>query len=75
MMTEASPPPHSVALKAVELTLQIPQPLLDTLARMAQYRHCSVETLVVRLIAENAVVQKYFTRAAMDLWTMDEEAR
>jgi len=62
---------YSVELKAVELTLSVPQPLLDTLRTMAQYRHCSVPALVVRLIADNPTVQRFFTREALALWEQE----
>jgi len=68
-----TPEPYSVQLKATEIVLQIPQPLAETLRTMAQYRRCTLEALVVRLIADNAVVQKYFTREALALWSRESE--
>jgi hypothetical protein len=59
---------YSLEMKAVELVVQMPGPLMETLARMAQYRRCTVEQLVIALLADNTTVQKFFTKAALALW-------
>ena len=59
-MTEF-PTPYTVEMKIAEakvfeLTLHMPQPLLETLARMIQSHHGSLEPLVVRLTAHHGTV-------------------
>lgn len=62
---------YVVEFKAVELLLHLPRPLLDTLIRMAQWRNCSVEALVIRLLGDNATLQKFFTRESLAVWTAE----
>ena len=59
---------YVVELKAVELLLHLPRPLLDTLARMAEWRNVSIEGLVIRLLGESSTLQKYYTRESLALW-------
>jgi hypothetical protein len=40
-------PAYSVEIKSVEMVLHMPEPLMETLGRLAQSRHCSVEQLII----------------------------
>lgn len=66
------PPPPSVELKGVELTIRVPEALSLALTRMAQYRHISVEALVVRLVSQHDYVRRLFTDGVLDQWLNDE---
>jgi predicted DNA-binding ribbon-helix-helix protein len=68
MATSKQDEGYSVEIKSVETMLHIPEPLMETLGRMAQYRRCSVEQLIIALLADNTTVQKFFTKAALALW-------
>jgi len=69
----AQPPaPPSVELKGVELTIRVPEALAGALTRMAQYRHISVEALVVRLVSQHDYVRRLFTDGVLDQWLNDE---
>lgn len=61
-------PSYLMEVRTSELTLTLPQPLRETLEEIARYRHCTVETLVLRLVASNQFVQKIFTRTALAAW-------
>jgi hypothetical protein len=68
MAKPAEPEAYSVEIKSSEILLHVPEPLMETLGRMAQYRRCSIEQLVINLIADNSTVQKFFTKAALGMW-------
>ena len=59
---------HTLELKGVTLEVTVPQPLADTLTRMAEWRNVTVEGLIIRLLAESSTLQKYYTRESLALW-------